>query len=114
MSEMKHTPGPWRVVTEDESIGSVEAADGSAVAQAQIRRSLSKPNHEERRANACLIAAAPSLLDACEAHQAFEAHAKDCGDCDEWGAGNCQEGHRLYSVACDSINEAIAKAKGES
>lgn len=54
------------------------------------------------------------LLEACEAHQAFEAHAKDCGECDEWGAGNCKESHRLYSVACDSISEAIAKAKGES
>jgi len=68
----------------------------------------------ERDANARLIAAAPDLLEACEAFAAFERHTPDCANCDEWGAGNCQEGHRLYSVACDSINEAIAKAKGES
>lgn len=44
------------------SIGSVEAADGSAVAQAQIRGTLRNPNLDERRANARLIAAAPDLL----------------------------------------------------
>ena len=59
-----HTPGPWHVVTIDGSIGSVEAEDGSAVAQAQPRGTLRNPDHNERRANTRLIAAAPELLEA--------------------------------------------------
>ncbi len=63
MNTTKHTPGPWHVVTIDQSIGSVEASDGSAVAQAQIRGTLRNPNHEERRANARMMAASPELLE---------------------------------------------------
>ena len=57
-----HTPGPWRVITEDGSLGSVEDSAGDPVAQAQIRGTTKDFRHDERRANAALIAAAPDLL----------------------------------------------------
>lgn len=62
MSTPQHTPGPWHVRTIDESIGSIDAADGTSVAQAQMRGTLRNHNHEERRANTRLIASAPDLL----------------------------------------------------
>jgi hypothetical protein len=104
MSETKHTPGPWVVVTEDGSIGSVAAADGSAVAQAQIRGTLKKPNNEERRANAHLIAAAPELLKACKA--ALPYLRNHIGMTLDEGPGD--------RIALDMCEEAIAKATGES
>ncbi len=116
MSESKHTPGPWRVEKTGKPSKRVFAGDELI---ATIRHFFTGvddvgPLPSQTRANARLIAAAPDLLEACEAFAAFERHTPDCANCDEWGAGNCEEGHRLYSVACDSINEAIAKAKGES
>lgn len=59
-----HTPGPWVVWTANEEIGSVTTADGMiAIAQAQqTRRIFKESDHDERRANARLIAAAPDLL----------------------------------------------------
>lgn len=63
----KHTPGPLNAVIIDQSIGIVEAADGSAFAQAQIRGTLRHPDHEVRRENARLIAAPPDGYDFAEA-----------------------------------------------
>jgi hypothetical protein len=57
-----HTVGPWKHVTDDGSVGTVEGVDGWAVALAQSRPN--DPRHEERQANARLIAAAPDLLKA--------------------------------------------------
>jgi hypothetical protein len=52
-----------------------------------------------------------TLLAACEALDAFEGHTANCGDCDEWGPGNCKEGQSLYSKACDLNGAALDKAK---
>ena len=98
----KHTPGPWDVRTIDESIGSVDAADGSAVAQAQMRGTLTCHNHEERRANTRLIAAAPDLLEALlESTSELEALMKD--------KAFYQGGQNIL----DRARAAIAKATGE-
>ncbi len=112
MSESKHTPGPWSLEFDDVPYdGGFETmvinSENGGICMMDCPK-------DEMDANGRLIAAAPDLLEACEAFGAFERHTPDCANCDEWGAGNCEEGRRLYSVACDSINEAIAKAKGES
>ncbi len=54
------TPGPWHVRTIDESIGSIDNANGEAVAQAF--EMAPRPNHELRRATTALIASAPTDL----------------------------------------------------
>ncbi|MCY1219501.1 hypothetical protein D9M72_314790 [compost metagenome] len=58
----KHTPGPWAHATDMGQVGSVEFADGTVIAQAQ--QLPGDPLHEQRNANARLLAAAPELLDA--------------------------------------------------
>jgi hypothetical protein len=61
MSKDKATARPWRVVTEDGSLGSIEGPDEFAVAQTQ-----SRPNdlyHIERKANADLIVTAVNERD---------------------------------------------------
>lgn len=60
--EAKHTPGPWHV--DELSIGTVEAADGTVVGQTfQVEPLRADFNQTVRRANACLFAAAPELLE---------------------------------------------------
>jgi hypothetical protein len=61
-----HTPGPWSIRTLDGSLGSIDAASGIQVAQAQeISVTDRNTGHLERISNARLIAAAPELLEAC-------------------------------------------------
>jgi len=104
------TPGPWHVVTENESIGSVEAADGSSVAQAQMRGSIRLPMNDERRANTRLIAAAPELL----------AALIEQAEAEQWIAGNDEESPffeatytNMLAAARASRAAAIAKATGK-
>ena len=69
------TPGPWqvkRLLLHPEEIVAVGDADGWFVADCQT---TARPS-EEIAANACLIAAAPELLEACKlALFAFETRA---------------------------------------
>lgn len=59
----EHTPGPWHVVPD--SLGTVDAANGITVAQAQAtKHARTAEDHLERAANARLIASAPDLLSA--------------------------------------------------
>lgn len=57
-----HTPGPWSV----SAIGAgfeVDDANGTSIAQTQQRHAVRDAGgHNERRANARLIAAAPAML----------------------------------------------------
>lgn len=64
MSSLKHTPGPWGFVYGHIS-GDVMGvfADGTKRRVVNFR-GISRPSAEEGRANACLIAAAPEMLDA--------------------------------------------------
>jgi len=100
----EHTPLPWHVVTIDGSIGSVEASDGSAVAQAQMRGTLRCPDNDERRANAEFIVRACNshgdLLEALEMLMPLEPsrYESDSYDRGMW----------------ENARAAIAKAKGES
>jgi hypothetical protein len=52
-----------------------------------------------------------ALLTACKAYEAFDEHASNCANCDEWGPGNCQEGARIYSDAHRLNRAALDKAK---
>ncbi|MBA43595.1 MAG: hypothetical protein CMF62_06285 [Magnetococcales bacterium] len=90
-SHLKHTPGPWLadgffVSTKDDEHSIVSAV-------------ISKPD-EELKANAHLIAAAPDLLEACEA-----ALKKLNSICQHSNAA-----HEAQTM----IREAINKAKGLS
>jgi hypothetical protein len=59
------TPGPWELRTVDGSIASIDAADGTPIAQAfQVKPLPEDFKQLERKANARLIAAAPELLEA--------------------------------------------------
>lgn len=100
---MKHTPGPWHVVTDDGSVGSVRAANGINVAQAQ----QTHPRNEdlrmiERKANAALIAAAPELLELAEMAL-------------EWidAVPSCTLLPVMPGFDRDWADEVITKAKGE-
>lgn len=60
----KHTPGPWRVVPDEEET----AAPWGRVEVAQFRYvTIEGRSKSEAYANARLIAAAPDLLEACKA-----------------------------------------------
>ena len=59
----KHTPGPW-VVSDIASGFEIETTSGNQVAQTSEIYAARKPSdHDERRANARLIAASPEMLD---------------------------------------------------
>lgn len=71
MVEIKHTPGPWEYIPSTQFLGPyVTSAFGSTICDCYIMSGpseLTKPHHylyEMADPNACLIAAAPELLEA--------------------------------------------------
>lgn len=98
------TPGPWHVVTIDGSIGSVEAEDGSPIAQAQPRGTLRNPNHDERRANARAIAAFPVVF------AALERLEKTCNAVHEVSGGTPQ--HEAMWLAQLEARDALSEVTG--
>lgn len=64
----KHTPGPWKVRTLDDSLGTIDTSDDTtSIAQAfDLSFQDRIAGSPERKANARLIAAAPDLLAALE------------------------------------------------
>ena len=89
----KHTPGPWEIV--DGHYPSMKEVKGPSfeVPIVMAATDLSFDDYLRRSADACLIAAAPDLLEACEAA--------------EWNSLDLPEFVRI------KIRAAIAKAKGE-
>ena len=67
MSESKHTPGPWKVDKtwgliigpHNEEIGAIHAAIGVETRRGNLRKVI----QETAGANACLMAAAPLMLE---------------------------------------------------
>jgi hypothetical protein len=97
-------------------VGTVCAANGTVVAQAQQTRPIRRAeDHTERRANAVLIAAAPDLLEmlGLAERAIFEltrSHLIENG---------CPRGHTASKKAAEDafvldIRAAIAKAEGRS
>ncbi len=102
----KHTPGPWRVISG--TLGAVEAANGVQVANAEQTRPVRcAADHDERKANARLIAAAPELLEALKG--ALEALEFAAGSHE----GPITEQERTDSANLYRAHEAIAKAEGK-
>jgi hypothetical protein len=88
----KHTPGPWAVrFYERHETAVIKTADGDEVATVDVKCMPDAP------ADARLIAAAPDLLEACEAFVVAMDSAHD---------------HIERSIAL--MEKAIAKAKGET
>lgn len=99
----KHTPGPWHVVPL--TLGSVEAENGTAVCQAFMTKQPRKAeDHEERLANARLIAAAPELL---EALKDYLQAGEDCCNPEKDGVVAMV----LFAKAEEAARAAIAKAE---
>ena len=94
MSNAKHTPGPW-VVHDRWYIGT--PGEGMRT-HAEVKCCVNVPasDHEQHEANACLIAAAPDLLAACEAVVEQDGFV----------------GSALMRKRIEEMKAAIAKAKG--
>lgn len=116
MSEFKGTPSPWKMCGEDRGgcvcgqiwgdTNSVEQRPVATCHHHACKRAecvdMPNPRREEQQANMRLIAAAPELLEACEALLV------------EWEVMERLQGtHGWKEVAVDRAANAIAKAKGE-
>jgi len=97
MDNLKHTPGPWRV---DSYTNCIEGSDDLTVAHAWY----DTRGREQAHANACLIAAAPDLLEALKRVMPFV----DCI------AAITREDINEYEQAYKDAIAAIAKATGET
>ena len=109
MSESKHTPGPWRIIIDDDGnplsgrlmVAAAPELDCAIVHWDGFAQEFweSARGKKEMHANARLIAAAPDLLEALERCLNFiENTESEMGDTLECG---------------DKARAAIAKAKGE-
>jgi hypothetical protein len=112
VSEAKHTPGPWEWKDQGGyyylvAIGDYGAHPNGSKVEPMIADDGSaggeySPSIDVRGADARLIAAAPDLLEACEAAR------------EVWSQGNVDRGYKdernWIDEALDKIDAAIAKA----
>lgn len=113
-----HTPGPWILATVRTSVGSChkigpfpngDRAKTFACVYADGHRigiDDANPASAELRANARLVAAAPELLEACQAMIEWDAREQDY-------AVDFNARMELCRIAFDKARAAIAKATGE-
>lgn len=102
MTQIKHTPGPWKFEAETKTIRSIPANYWLA----SVDSWDGAVNHE---ANARLIASAPEMLEALEYAYKFVTIAR------KYFPRSIKHGDRLnLEIACATIGNAIHKAKGES
>ena len=94
-----HTPGPWHV-SRDQAV--VFGPGGQLMADCEI---FGPAMYEERYANACLIAAAPDLLAAC---QLLEGRLESLMKYGDYGFDD-----PARDAAIIQARAAIAKATGE-
>lgn len=104
-SEFKHTPGPWHT-GEGQANRIVYAPNGYAICDTKVFHCYST-THEDK-ANARLIAAAPDLLEALEAIQAYA----DVALAKPELFGGIEAVRNLRGPAFDDARAAIAKATG--
>ena len=117
MSEGKWTRGPWKWhwrAGDESAPGSVyaEPHDGHVYAVAMMPRYQTE---EQWEADASLIAAAPEMLEACEAALEYDAEiqkhaAANAKDPKSWVG--CEKLDELYEKWISASRAAIAKAKG--
>lgn len=105
----KHTPGPWRVGTDDRSIFTVRGTTSAGMQHIATAAGCASLNDADLRANARLIAAAPDLaawaVYACSIiEQAIEYS--------EWNATNFGRGTTFRSGGYDAdyVLEALRAA----
>lgn len=110
---MAHTPGPWITVNNSQGYPyQITAPDqprnrAGGISDITRRGSISFPSSDEGKANACLIAASPCLLDSLKAITEIYADLVDSGDC----YGNRVKAQDLPEIV--AARAAIAKATGE-
>jgi len=108
MSEAKHTPGPWEAC----DVGDYGDYDGRCrvILGDDLRIAVVLGDHDESKANARLIAAAPDLLEALGWYrdQMCEGFCVDLKTQDYYA-----ESMDFHCAGCKA-RAAIAKAKGES
>jgi len=103
MSEKpKYTPGPWTLWVNSGRWG-LNASDGWPVLKCDSREGYLS---EENKANACLIAAAPELLDAANNALNEITNAMECF-CDD------EVEFTDLKLAANLLREAITKAEGK-
>ena len=115
MADAKHTSGPWSFSPQKGKPGHCHMAQvwnsaGDALAQIEPT-----PDEAVATADARLIAASPTLLEALkEAHAALKAyenaHDQDAGS---WSLGGLHEAEERGCLAVLNSEAAIAKAEGE-
>jgi hypothetical protein len=82
MSDIKHTPGPWRAERHGSIMATVDGARRQVALATGDPSPVSEPDSAVaiRDANALLIAAAPDLLEVCRvALETLKLHDDDCG-----------------------------------
>jgi hypothetical protein len=104
MNRSKHAPGPWRATKPG---GAVFDAKERIVAQVVRRPTVVPSPHEERVANARLIAAAPDLLNACGmAQRLIEDMARVVGK-------RALRDYAFFNDALIALRKAVDKAFGQ-
>lgn len=101
----KHTPGPWKTQS-IENQRHVWGPDGDCIVSIH---NGSLPD-DERKANARLIAAAPDLLEACEAVAELAEILKSSNDPSQNRRAATAAAAVMFS---QKVRNAIAKARGE-
>lgn len=97
----KHTPGPWETVTHTWNAIGVYAGNRGYVCRVTAPEEASEQEVSVLAPNACLISAAPDLLQACNLVLAWQEHVG--GFCTPEDEENVLE----------PLRAAIAKAEGE-
>lgn len=112
MADAKHTPGPWEI---NSHAGPTDIAAVEPFRDIGVAFTNGSSDLAEGIANARLIAASPTLLEALkEAHAALKAyenaHDQDAGS---WSLGGLHEAEERGCLAVLNSEAAIAKAEGE-
>ena len=98
---MTHTPGPWQQINLEDASGWVIVNYISEYSFIEICELSNVVTYSEQLANAHLIAAAPELLEACQALKADLDYLQNL-----WSKEGITDGN------VDRLNTAIAKATG--
>jgi hypothetical protein len=104
MSDTKHTPGPWHKEDRRPSGWLIVPSNPDITGTIAITSwTFRVSDGHEWTGNPDLLAAAPDLLEACEA--CFEAWDND---------GKGEPSEAAFAAAIEMVRTAIAKAKGEA